>query len=435
MTAMTSPRFSNAVVSFLALATLAGAAAAQPMPVERRTFGLLASDTQLEAIFLLRDFNGNGTATDVDETTVYVDATNLSGEAQVSGNVFAIVQAIDGSVYVGEGDSDTVYRVRDLNGDGDAQDKGEVVVWFRSTPEFPIPSPNGIGFDSTGAVYILTAGVASIGVPTAVFRTVDTDGDGTATGAGEVTLWLDAPALIGASTPFELSFIGDVAHFGDLRGGAADAIIRAHDADGDHTISAGELNVFIEDGNPFGVPCSFSAASDGVALYVHESTASVSPQRLFRLEDLNSNTVIDAAEETREMWNELRVPAGLSFANSFAIAVGPPGMMAVSSNGSETQDNVYLLRDLDGSGDFLQQGETTAFQQGNADGFAENVRAIQFIAPPGCAPDWNHDGTVNSQDFFDFLAGFFNSNADYNGDGVTNSQDFFDFLSGFFAGC
>ncbi len=54
-----------------------------------------------------------------------------------------------------------------------------------------------------------------------------------------------------------------------------------------------------------------------------------------------------------------------------------------------------------------------------------------------CPVDFNHDGLVNSQDFFDFLNAFFGGlpTADFNNNGVTNSQDFFDFLNAFFTGC
>lgn len=59
-----------------------------------------------------------------------------------------------------------------------------------------------------------------------------------------------------------------------------------------------------------------------------------------------------------------------------------------------------------------------------------------FIGTP-CTADFNVDGLVNSQDFFDFIGAFFvqSPTADVNRDNMVNSQDFFDFLSVFFVGC
>jgi len=68
-------------------------------------------------------------------------------------------------------------------------------------------------------------------------------------------------------------------------------------------------------------------------------------------------------------------------------------------------------------------------------GTPTSVTFTATVPSPGCTADWNHDGTVTSQDFFDFLAAFFNNNADFNNDGMTNSQDFFDFLAAFFTPC
>jgi hypothetical protein len=65
------------------------------------------------------------------------------------------------------------------------------------------------------------------------------------------------------------------------------------------------------------------------------------------------------------------------------------------------------------------------------------VNVTPVPPPPTCAADFNADATVDSQDFFDFLAAFFAADptADFNLDAVTNSQDFFDFLTAFLAGC
>lgn len=53
----------------------------------------------------------------------------------------------------------------------------------------------------------------------------------------------------------------------------------------------------------------------------------------------------------------------------------------------------------------------------------------------GCPADFNGNITVNTQDLFDFVNGFFGGTADFNGDGTVNSQDFFDYLGAFFSPC
>ncbi len=60
-----------------------------------------------------------------------------------------------------------------------------------------------------------------------------------------------------------------------------------------------------------------------------------------------------------------------------------------------------------------------------------------FVVGPPCRGDFNGDGSLNSQDFFDFVTTFFafGPSADFNHDGAINSQDYFDFITAFFAGC
>ncbi len=70
----------------------------------------------------------------------------------------------------------------------------------------------------------------------------------------------------------------------------------------------------------------------------------------------------------------------------------------------------------------------------NACGQSESSPAELVVR---CAADFDSDGGITSQDFFDFLAAFFAGvpAADFNDDGSVNSQDFFDFLGAFFSAC
>ncbi len=77
----------------------------------------------------------------------------------------------------------------------------------------------------------------------------------------------------------------------------------------------------------------------------------------------------------------------------------------------------------------------TAAACADLDGTYQGNGTVCSPNPCPCRVDFNLDGEVTSQDFFDFIVAFFDGVADYNIDGETTSQDFFDFVTDFFAGC
>jgi hypothetical protein len=412
-------------------------AAAQPAAPDDRTGGLLVSDTTLDAIYLVRDTDGDGVA---DSVTVFFGPGNAAG-LNATGSVFSIFQAADRTVYIADGDTDTVYALRDNNGDGDAMDEGEARVWFSTGAGnfagFVMLTPNGLAARAGdgGAVYICNAGVGSA-PDDAVFRTIDLNGDGDANDEGEATRWFDASAFVANSTPFEICFIGDAAYMADLRGGDPDAILRLRDADHSGAVGAGEFNVFLLDG-AFDAACDMSSVTDGADLFVHNQTGT---QAIYRLRDLDASGAIDAAGEVTAVWDESALTGGAVVATSFAIAHGPVSpvrTMAISSHGTAAQDAVILLRDLDGDGDFFDAGETTALVTGvAADGvFPENVRAMCFYAPT-CRADFDRNGVREVTDIFAFLAAWFaGAPAAYEFGGTPGVPAIFAFLTEWFAGC
>lgn len=66
------------------------------------------------------------------------------------------------------------------------------------------------------------------------------------------------------------------------------------------------------------------------------------------------------------------------------------------------------------------------------------VRPVVLMPEPGIrstgTADWDHNGIVNSDDFFAFVTDFLAGNGDFDGDGHSNSADFFAFLEVFFNG-
>ena len=308
------------------------------------TGAIFLGDQGLDKIFLTQDLNGDGDANDPLEVSVYFDETNASGLTEPTGNVFTIFQSDSGAVFYGDGDTDRVYRLFDGNLDADALDQGEAIVWFTDSESTPLPTPNGIAEGTDGAIYIVNAGTGSSPADV-VYRTIDLNGDNDALDEGESSVWLDLTILNPSSSAFDIEFIGDVAYISDLVGGDDDVIYRAEDLDGNGTVEANEANIFIQDGNEFGVSVDFGIAVDEESVYTWESLDNEGPQSVHRLEDQDGSGDINAANEVFEVWNTDSLPSGFNSFNGFSIALGPDKELVVTSNGGDSENNLFRLVD------------------------------------------------------------------------------------------
>ncbi len=432
-----------------------------PMPIFRKTAGVIVSDLANDRLLYVRDLNGDGFATGAGEVSVFFDASNASGLPAPSGAIFSIYQAADGTVYVGDGDTRAIYALRDNNLNGTANDAGEARVFFSqsvSASGIFLPTPNGIAGDAN-ALYVTNAGTGTSlpGSQDGVFRLADGNGDHDAQALGEATIFLDGNTLIAAgatsSNPFDLCILNNALYFADFRSTALGGrvIMRAAYTPATTAIGAADLNVFVTNqvsftgpSGVFTLPLGQSCVTDGVSIYMHDTSAA-NVQAVYRLTDGNGTNTINADSEVVQVWSELNLPVGEVMANSFDIDVGPRRLLITSngstpsSQGSVPASELILATDADNNG-LYSQSETKVFIKGSS-GVAlwpanTNSRTARFYGWP-CAADFNMSGAITVNDIFDFLAAWFagDTRADFNGLSGLSVQDIFDFLGAWFAGC
>ena len=359
----------------LPLAILAaGAAHSDPLSP------FLFSDQRADALVLVTDQNGDSDGQDPGEARIFFDGSNASGLTGAGTNIFTIIQDADGTVYAGDGDADAVLRLRDNNGNGNAQGVGEAGIWFSSSNAegLTLQTPNGIAVGNDGAVYVVEAD--TLGNPSGdfVYRTVDLNNDGDAEDLGESSVWLDLGALDPASSAFEIAFDGDTAYISDTAGGSP-RIYRASDSNGNGMIEDTEVNVFIDDANPFGVPLEFAFDAFMGDVYSLELFG----DSLFRLTDLDGSGDINDPSEAQEVWNASLVPDPFLGSVFFGMAAGSDGDLVLTSSGGDANEDLLIyLRDLNGDGLFTDPEETIVALSGGTNGvFPDRARTAAFYSP------------------------------------------------------
>jgi hypothetical protein len=129
---------------------------------------------------------------------------------------------------------------------------------------------------------------------------------------------------------------------------------------------------------------------------------------------------------------------GIGNGTCYAELAGPGGRVFILDGNAPVALPHHRKGSL-GAGNYTLSArcETAGSTQVPGSGGQGGITFVLTLQSSACPADFNDDGGVNSQDFFDFLGAFFvqDPSADFNSSGSVDSQDFFDFLAAFFGGC
>jgi len=311
----------------------------------------LITDRFVGRIYRLEDLNSDGDALDSGERILWGDG--LSNAAELS--------RYQSGILVLDSVAARALYYEDRNLDGDALDAGESIIWTDG-----LSNPFGIDVAPNGNAYLSDYATHR------VFRAQDQNQDGDALDAGEKTLYTEnvqgaVSILAGASEQFVVSFSSGQVH-----------ALRDNNGDGD-ALDVGE--------NLPHTPNSITWVEGiepkaGGGYYA----GSWFYDTIYQVVDRNGDgDAMDAGEVLSyadNFWGGLNDPWGM------ATGVGGELLVANASGA-----NVLALRDKNHDGDALDVGEVVVF----ADGIAAPVDIIAL--PTGLLGDYNQNGVVDAADY------------------------------------
>ncbi|MFO0973859.1 MAG: dockerin type I domain-containing protein [Phycisphaerae bacterium] len=384
------------------------------------------ADRTNDALFRLYDADQSLFIDEPGELNRYFDALNAPGTLGPM-NPSTLAVSRFGVCIMGDQQNRNVYRLVDLNGDGDTEDAGESIVFADVTNASGVSFafPTGAGFDLAGNAYVVNAGNASGN--DGIYRLIDVNADGDAQDAGEITDYVTVGAFGPGNGPYspQEMFI-DCAGVGYVRNSSAGlhGVYRFEDLN--HNSRAddpGEFTVYFDATNASGVtvaagfPLEPDRARPG-SMYVHQIVP-VGIDQVFRLTDTNADHDAQDAGEAVLVWQD----TGGSFTGIDLLSMRSGDLLVTDNTGL----TVLRLHDGNSDGDFLDAGEAIPFFANSG----AQVAAVRQIASIELLGDIDDDGDVDATDaalLADVLAGL-DTNADHvllsdlNCDGSPNGLD------------
>lgn len=385
----------------------------------------LINDRTNDTIYRAVDGNSDDFVDDLTEINIWFNSLNAAGTLAIS-NPTSLAISAKGEAAMGDQGNAVVYFLRDRNCDGDAQDLGESIVYADATNASGISFafPTGCEFGPDGALYVVNAGNTS--GDDGIYRLVDLNNDGDAQDAGEITVFVGPGALGPGNGPYSpQEIIIDATGVVYLRNSTTNlhGVYRCEDLNTDDDADdPAEFTVFWDVNNADSTPATAGFAVDfdrarPNALYTLQ-LASGGIDQLVRLQDLNSDDDAQDAGESAIVWST----AEAGFTSVDMICRDNGDVMISDASGLR----IILLHDMTNDGDFDDAGERTDyFTNANA-----TLGTIRQFNPVRLLGDLNDDGVVNVTDLFQLLAAWNTPGpGDLNGDGTVDVTDLFKLLA------
>ncbi len=402
-------------------------------------------------------------------------------------------------VFVHDQSSDEILRLRDLNGDGDAHDPGEVTLFYDDSPPIALGIDNAQGLVALGPDTLLATDNFD---PDNIVYMNDLDADGSALGAGEASVWFSGllPGGFTLTNPADLTPLGDGSYLlldnNTLDTANPEAIYILEDLNADNDVDdAGEAVLFHEL-SPVGVSASttFDVVRDesgfvytlditdpnqiesidiidptgttrtewfdsadlfnlvGIFLgssfeleYIPDTdeilfgaTNLSNAQLIVAAKDRNGSNTIDVASEVRLVWSESSHADGFSTGSPRDFHRTPDGRLLWTD---ALNDRIMLHQDLNGDGDYQELGETTVLYDSataGANGLPTLSLPLSVTGAIVCFADCDANGALNVDDIDCFVAAFLAGDlagADCDGNGSLNVDDIDCFVASFLSGC
>ena len=338
-----------------------------------------------------RDLNGNGTF-DAFEISSFRDLPLLDGPALTQG----IGLGADDSVWFSSdifptqaGWLNGVYRTRDLNGDGDANDAGEFDVMVDGVAGMhPVTTNSGtVSIESDSFRQMTNHGNGTVVFNnfdhSALFRFEDLNNDGDVIDANESLVWLNASGE-NPSLDWNPDFATAVAG-SDPRSIVVDPLGPSNGwLEKIATLNEGGKEIVY-------AACGSSSSSSFGTNQFGEPIHGL----IFRCEDKNADGDANDAGETTTFYNGNGVgTSGPLFIDKIVGLGAEAGALYVCEFNPGAGNSVYVMRDLNADGDAMDAGEAQLMWNTNQNATDPPFPCNPPMPPQGCGP------FINSMDAF-----------------------------------